>query len=97
MYRNDNLLKFMLSAAVPLRIIAMVEKGGPDADDKKRAQEAASDLLGEKGDLLLCVGGKEGEAAKLFNGLAHIIAVLSFCPGGVTTFGQTFDGNKYMK
>lgn len=91
--QDDNLLAMALSTAVPLRMMAMAEKGGPDAEDRKKAQKA-SDLLGEKGDKLL-FGGKKGEAAELFNLLAHAITVLSFCPGGVTTFGQNFDGNKY--
>ena len=94
MPQNDNLLAMSLSAAVPLRMMAMAAKGGPDAEDMKKAQKAGA-LLGEKGDKLL-FGGKDGEAAELFNLLAHSICVLSFCPGGVTTFGQTFDGNKYM-
>ena len=91
----DNLLAMSLSAAVPLRMMAMAEKGGPDAEDMKKAQKA-SDALGERGDKLL-FGGKKGEAADLFNLLAHSICVLSFCPGGVETFGQLFEGSKYMK
>ncbi len=93
MQETNNPLNMVLSIAVPLRIMAMAEKGGPDAEDMKKAHKAG-DLLGEKGDKLL-FGGKKGEAAELFNLLAHAITVLSFCPGGVTTFGQHFDGTKY--
>lgn len=95
MQERKDLLSMTLSAAVPLGMIAMAEKGGPGADDMRRAQKAG-DLLGAKGDRLL-FGGKKGEAAKLFNDLSHAIVVLSFCPGGITIFGQHFEGNKYMR
>ncbi len=34
---------------------------------------------------------KEGETAKAFNDLAKGIALLSFCPGGVTCFGRHWE------
>jgi len=80
-----------MSAAVPLRIMGMLEKGGPDDADFERAQRAGK-LLGEKGDLLLFRSKKEGETARIFNETAHAVAVLSFCPGGITIFGQCFEG-----
>lgn len=95
MQENNSQLSMALSAAVPLRMMAMAERGGPDASDMKKAQEAVG-LLGEKGDRLLFKSAKKGETANLFNSLAHAITVLSFCPGGVNTFGQNFDGNKYI-
>jgi len=87
--KND-LLPTMLQMAVPLYIMRLKEKGGPDKDDMKKAQEW-SDVLGERGDILLCGGGKKGECADMFNGTAHAVAVLSFCPGGVETFGQHWE------
>lgn len=83
-------LSIALQTAVPLWIMAMSEKGGPDAEDMERARKT-SDLLGAKGDLLFFTGKKKGETARVFNELAHSISVLSFCPGGVTTFGQHYE------
>lgn len=84
-------LSIAMSAAVPLRIMGMYEKGGPDDGDFVRAQKAGQ-LLGEKGDLLMFKSKKEGETARIFNETAHAIAVLSFCPGGITIFNQHFEG-----
>jgi hypothetical protein len=84
------LLPEMMRIAVVLRIDQLKAKGGPDPEDMKKAQQT-SDMLGEKGDVLLCGGGKEGECAELFNRTAHAIAVLSFVPGGVELFGMRFE------
>ena len=85
-------LSSMLGMAVPLNILRLKEKGGPDSDDMKKAQET-SDILGEHGDILLHGGGKKGECADLFNKTAEAIAVLSFVPSGITIFGQHFEAN----
>jgi len=79
-------LSIALSAAVPLHIAELKAKGGPDAADLKKAQEL-SQILGERGDILLFGGGKKGEAADQFNRVARALAVLAYCPGGVTLFG----------
>ena len=79
-------LSIALSAAVPLHIAELKAKGGPDAADLKKAQEL-SQILGERGDILLFGGGKKGEAADQFNRVAMALAVLAYCPGGVTLFG----------
>ena len=79
-----------LQVAVPLWIERIKAKGGPDAEDWKKARET-SDILGERGDILLCGGGKQGEAADQFNRTAHGIAVLAFMPSGVTLFGQHWE------
>jgi len=91
---NSDLFSIAMSAAVPLRIMALVEKGGPDAEDYAKAQ-AHNVVLGERGDVMLFGGGKNGEAADLFNKTAQAIAILAFCPGGVTLFNQTFDAKDY--
>ncbi len=93
---NYDLLKNMLSMAVFFQIEAIRERGGPSPEDMKKAQET-SDILGERGDVLICGGGKPGEAADQFNRTAHAIAVLSFAPGGVTLFGLTFDAAEQLK
>jgi hypothetical protein len=90
--RNYGLLSLSLSAAVPLHIMRMKEKGGPDDADFERAREA-SDLLGQHGDILIYGGGKPGLCATLFNRMAHAAAVLAFCPGGATVMGVHYEAN----
>lgn len=90
---SENLLADMMQMAVPLHIARLSEKGGPSAEDMAKAQET-SGMLGERGDVLLCGGGKPGECSDLFNRTAAAIAVLAFCPGGVTIFGTKFEAKK---
>ena len=87
---SNTLLPNMLQMAVPLYVARLKEKHGPDASDMAKASEW-SEVMGERGDILLCGGGKKGEAAELFNGLSHAISVLSFMPGGITLFGQHWE------
>lgn len=92
-----NYLSIALSASVPLHIMRLKEKGGPDKEDFIKCKEF-SDILAEKGDRLLFPSRskkkKEGETAMLFNRLSHSIAVLSFCPGGITIFGNHYETKK---
>ncbi len=81
-----------LLAAVPLRIIGINGRGGPNDSDLARAKEIGQ-LIAEKGDILQFGGGKEGESGHLFNELAQGIAILSFSPGGVICFGQHWCGS----
>ena len=86
----NSLLAVAIEPAVFLQIELMKARGGPTAEDLAKAQET-SDLLGERGDVLLFGGGRKGECAELFNRTAHAIAVLAFAPGGVTVFGTRFE------
>jgi hypothetical protein len=87
---DDPALAIALSAAVPLRILEYERSGGPSPDDVERARRYAN-VLAEKGDRLLFRSKKPGETADMFNGLADAVAVMAFCPGGVTTFGQHYE------
>jgi hypothetical protein len=87
---GTNHLSSMMQLAVPLWIERMKAKGGPDDEDRKKAQET-SNILGERGDILLCGGGKKGEVADQFNRTAYAVATLAFVPGGVTIFGSHFE------
>ena len=87
---QDHPLAIAMGAAVPLHIMQLQAKGGPDAADMKKAQET-SDMLGERGDVLLHGGGKKGESSDLFNRTAHTVALLAFVPGGIDIFGQHFE------
>lgn len=88
---NEGVLAITLAAAVPLRIIELEAKGGPDAADREKATEYGA-ILATKGDILQYGSKKKGEAADLFNGLAHAISVLAFAPGGVEVFGGHYVG-----
>lgn len=88
------LLTVALDAAVPFQILELQRQGGPSKDDIEKAREFGSELA-SKADTLL-YGGKKGEAGRLFNQTARAIAVLAFCPGGVTFAGSHYDGQRYM-
>ncbi|GHO72017.1 hypothetical protein KSC_109090 [Ktedonobacter sp. SOSP1-52] len=70
----------MLSAAIPLRVLALYERQGPDEGDLEAARQAGT-LLASKGDRLLFRSEVRGETADLFNRVALALAVLSFAPG----------------
>lgn len=82
-----NHLRTACFAAVPLRILELKARGGP-SDDDIRSCRYISELLGEKGHLLMFRGKKRGETAEVFNQLARGLAILSFVPGGVTFLGE---------
>lgn len=86
----SDLLRISLSAAVPLHIEELKQRGGPNEAELAQAREA-SRLVAEKGDRLMFRGKKAGESAQVFNALAFGLAVLSFCPGGVTFLGDKWE------
>jgi len=81
-----------LSAAVPLWTESFVEKG-MSLDEVLAVAKGASQIIAEKGDLILFKSKKKGETAEAFNALAKGIAACAFVPGGVTTFGQHFEAD----
>ena len=87
---DSDLLSSVLEAAVPLRIAELQVQGGPSSEDWFTAK-AFGPVLVEKGDILLYGGKKKGESSKMFNRLAHSIAVLSFLPGGIEIFGSLWE------
>jgi hypothetical protein len=86
---SDSLV-IALMAAVPIRIELLRRQGGPGPDDWDKAT-AFGAVLAEKGDVLMFGSKKKGEAADLFNGLAHALACMAFLPGGVVAFGQHWE------
>jgi len=90
--KDNNILAIAMSAAVPLHIISLKDKGGPTKEDFSALQET-SDILGEKGDILLFGSNNKkdkGLCADIFNKTAKAIAILSFVPGGINIFGQHY-------
>lgn len=87
---GDSHLAIALSAAVPLWVAEMRASGGPTDKDREDARGLTDDLAA-RGDVLLYGSKRKGEAAALFNRLAHAVAVLSFSPGGIRLFGEHWD------
>ncbi|GHO65540.1 hypothetical protein KSC_044320 [Ktedonobacter sp. SOSP1-52] len=88
-------LAIALSAAVPLRVLALYERQGPDEKDLEAACKVGA-LLASKGDVLLFRSQVKGETAAVFNQTAQALAVLSFAPDGVTCFGHHFDAQNIL-
>ena len=92
---NASLLSISLSAAVPLHILEYYERGGITEADLAWIKDFGHEL-GEQADRLLFRSAKRGETATLFNKLARSIAILSYIPGGVTTFGQHYEAQEVL-
>lgn len=87
--KANELLPIFVSSFVPLRIAELKANGGVKQEDINRVQSYAPDF-GACGDALLyrVPGVTKDMAGKLIDA----IAVLAFCPGGITIFGQHFEG-----
>ena len=85
-------LQISLSAAVPLWIETFVQQDYTWADVSRIASES-SQIIAEKGDLILFKSKKKGETAAAFNALARGVAALAFVPGGVTVFEMHFEAD----
>lgn len=88
--QSFHVLPTALSAAVPLYILELYERGGPEPEAFSAAS-AFGAVLAERGDRLLFRSELPGETAELFNRLARTLAVLAFLPDGITLFGEHFD------
>jgi len=90
MFGKGHPLPAALEAACLLQIQEIRRKGGItdfDIDEIRRF----SDVLGEKGDIVLYRSPTRGDTAKLFNMLARVVAVGAFMPGGITVFDMHFE------
>ena len=77
-----------LQLAVPLWIELLKKCGWNHI--LQRAKEC-SQVIAEKGDIILFRSKKKGESANAFNHLAEGIACLAFVPGGVKIFGSHWE------
>lgn len=82
------LLRSTLSVAVPMWIERLRSLGW---DLVLERAKVCSQVIAEKGDVIMFRGGKKGETAYAFNHLAEGIACLAFAPGGVHVFGDHYD------
>jgi hypothetical protein len=83
-------LQPLLTEAVRLRAATMSEAGGPGTQELQQV-DALSQAIG---DAPLFMSKKDHKAAHQFNALAEVLAILSFCPGGVHAFGLHFEQAK---
>ncbi len=92
--RRYHIMKMTLCTAVPLWIAQIKERGGPTQEEWDRITNFA-ETLAFQGEVLMFGDKKQpGRQAHLFNRLAQSIAVMSFLPGGVTTFGEHWEASK---
>jgi hypothetical protein len=86
----DSLPAF-LAVAVPIQIEKIRAAGIVNVDRQDLSE--FSSILGAKGDLLLFGSKRAGEQNALAQRLAYSVAVLSFAPHGVNTFGLHFEAS----
>lgn len=84
------LIQLTLSLAVPSCIANLQRIGGPSDWHFEQAHVFAGEL-GAHGDAILY--HVKGETARMMTRLCEAVAVLAFCPGGVTTFGLHFEAH----
>lgn len=77
-----------LQLAVPLWIEQLKKRGW---DHILQRAKDCSQVIAEKGDIILFRSNKKGESANAFNHLAEGIACLAFVPGGVRIFGNHWE------
>src|SRR5436309_12917996 len=88
-----NLLRDTLMACVPLAILELSARGGPNDYDWELAHQIGYDI-GTFGDLLIFPPASQrqvGKAADLVSGLIRAIAVMAFAPGGCDVLGQHWE------
>lgn len=84
-----NLIQVHLEAGVPEEIYRIERNSGISTADFERVRDNAL-YLAAHGDAILY--HTKGKSAPAMTRLIESIAVLSYCPGGITTFGLHFDG-----
>jgi hypothetical protein len=84
---SSKLLPMSLAAAVPLWISQFSELSAEERLARVRGLETADDFCLSM-EHVLHKGPKPGDSARAFNNLAKAIALMAFCPGGVTLFGR---------
>lgn len=86
---EGDMLPIALGAAVPLWMLNFQDV--PYDDLQERFKELDKSNFCYRLEHVLHKGPKEGDSAKAFNDLAKSIAFMSFCPGGVSAFGNHWE------
>lgn len=85
---KEELLRLHLEVAVPLLMHEYRLVGGPSEQDYARARNMYPTKLGAQGDALLF---RDKRTAEVIDVLADGMAILAFCPGGVSALGLHFE------
>lgn len=88
--RDTFLLRLHLSAMVPLAIMELQARGGPNEEDYSRLHTYVNHF-NEVGESLFYK--IKGQTATSMNYLVEAIAVLAFSPGGITVFDLSFNAS----
>lgn len=78
-----------LETVVPFLIHDYMQQGGPSEQDFARARLVYPFEIGSHGDALLF--REKGQTSRILHMLADGVAILAFCPGGITLFGCHFE------
>lgn len=87
---NNTLLQMTIEATVPFKIWELQQRGGPTDTDWEWAA-TQTDVIAEKGDVILYKDPKRGVTGSLMGNLIRVLAIMAFVPGGVTFAGIHFD------
>lgn len=85
------LIQLTLECSVPFIIHDLRKLGGPDEYQLEEAR-AFTTTLGSQGEAILY--RVKGKTAEMMDRLIECIAILAFCPGGITTFGLHFEARR---
>jgi hypothetical protein len=88
---NEHLLKLHIATVVPFLIYDLALQGGPSDLDIARLRKDYVDIIASKGDCILY--RVKGETAKAVTVLCESLAILAFCPGGITFLGMHFEAH----
>lgn len=95
--RYDHPLAVMLDVSVPLKLMQLQERGGPNAEDWAKLREfhhVLLDMPSAAESLVVRGTYKKGLPVEMFNRLTHAIAVMSFIEGGIHFAGRHYDGSQ---
>ena len=86
------LLRTCLCVTVPLWIQVWKLRVASWSDALVRERGSLlSTIVASQGDIIQFRGGKKGDTAAAFNALAEGVALLAYCPGGVTFLGDHWE------
>ena len=91
--RTRSRIRAHLERRVPPLIRRYIRAGGPRSEDYARAHSYALSL-GEHGDDILFPTDKKGTDTEVMDKLVEAVAVLAFCPGGISIFGLDYDATR---
>jgi hypothetical protein len=89
---SNHPLNWLMSVAAWLNIFHLQDLPEADYQATRARWIAEAEAAGAYSEAVLFRGVHPGDSTRAFNALAKVIAILSFCPGGVHVFDTTFVG-----